>query len=248
MFYRFPVAGASSNTREVFMQETSYLECQSVQLGGSWIAPSLIACNIRCMNTENCQAAVFNEASGLCRLGSVAFGPLPNFTLTGAIPETGSLDKIYYMQQPPPPCDTANNFTIYDKCGTSACLYLSTSRADGYRDAKTVCSQMNSRPFVGNTLAKYSLFWYVSKDIISDNTFIGLTDIKVEGTFVWENGEPLSAEQQQYIWMPGQPSNTRGKEDCVEARHWSWGEATTALNDVDCAFQTSYVCERCEQC
>ncbi|RUS81434.1 hypothetical protein EGW08_010818 [Elysia chlorotica] len=241
----FKVAGASSNTREVFLHQTSYPECQSVHLGGSWIAPSLIACQIWCMDTENCQAVVFNEASGLCRLGSAAFGPLPNFT--NVIPETNSLDKIYYTKQPAPPCDTANNFAIYDKCGTSACLYLSTSRADGYEDAKTICAQMNSKLYIGNTLAKYSLFWHVSKLIINDNTFIDLTDIEVEGTYVWGNGEPLSAEQQQYISNPGEPSNFNN-EHCAEAKHVRYGTTDIGLNDVHCTIQDSYVCERCEQC
>ncbi|RUS89950.1 hypothetical protein EGW08_002302 [Elysia chlorotica] len=240
------VAGASSNTRGIVLRQTNYLECQTRQIGESWIAPSIFTCAFRCTNTENCQAVVFNEASGLCRLGSVAFGPLA--MVTDAIPETSSLDKIYYMKQPAPPCDTANNFAIYDKCGASACLYLSTSNSKGYDDAKTDCSQMNSRLFVGNTIAKYSLFWYVSKYIIKEDTYIGLNDIEEEGTFVWENGEPLSAEQNLYIWNQNQPSNGGSGEDCAEANHGDWGDFAKALNDEKCYVSQSYICERCEQC
>ncbi|RUS70238.1 hypothetical protein EGW08_021998 [Elysia chlorotica] len=239
------IAAASSNTRGVLLRQTSYLDCQTWQIGDSWVAPSIFACSFRCMNTENCQAVVFNEASGLCRLGSVAFGPMVR--ITDGIPETGSLDKIYYIKQPAPPCDTANNFAIYDKCGTSACLYLSTSNSNGYNDAKTLCSQMNSSLYVGNTMAKFSLFWHVTKYIINDNTFIGLNDIEVEGTFVWENGEPLSAEQNLYIWHGSEPNDFNGAEDCVDVKHRTWGNAR-ALTDESCYSKIRYVCERCEQC
>ncbi|RUS70237.1 hypothetical protein EGW08_021997 [Elysia chlorotica] len=247
-FSPFSVAGASSDMRKRFLHQTSNVECQTWQIGDSWIAPSLIFCSFRCMSTANCQAVVFNETTGLCRMGSVAFGPVAQVS---GIPETSSLDKIYYMKQPVPPCNTANNFAIYDKCGASACLYLSTSVAYGYDEAKRFCSEINSRLFVGNSMAKYSLFWYVSKYIVQKNTFIGLNDIEVEGTFVWENGEPLSAEQNQYIWQPYQPNNYGEGEDCVEANHEPYPDLirpTIALNDDVCWAVNRYICERCEQC
>ncbi|KAK3771506.1 hypothetical protein RRG08_053004 [Elysia crispata] len=60
---------------------------------------------------------------------------------------------------------------------------------------------MNSRLIVGNTMAKFSMFWYTTKTYMNVNSYIGLQDIDVEGNFVWENGEPLSDEQFQYIWL-----------------------------------------------
>ena len=166
-----------------------------MQLGESWISHSPITCQRECMSrySENCQSVVYNSQTRNCTPGSIAFGPIEK--VATSIPETGSSDKLYYMRQPIPSCNTSNSFALYDVCGTSACLYLSTSRANNFGNARTLCRQMNSRLFVGTTMAKFSLFWYTTKTYINANTLIGLQDFKVEGNFVWENGEPLSDEQ-----------------------------------------------------
>ena len=234
--------------RQFFLQQASGQDCQTLQLGESWISESPITCLIESMSnySENCQAVVYNSQTGNCRPGSVAFGPIEK--VTTSIPETGSSDKLYYVRQPIPPCNTSNNFALYDVCGTSACLYLSTSKANNYSDARTLCSQMNSTLFVGTTMAKFSLFWYTTKIYMKDNTFIGLQDIDVEGNFVWENGEPLSFEQYQYFWHFGQPDNYGKNQDCAVAQHAKTPNEF-GFDDGYCfKFKKKYVCERCEQC
>ena len=233
--------------RQFFLQQANGQDCQTLQLGESWISHFLIDCHLECIRrySENCQAVVYNSQTGNCTPGSIAFGPLER--VTTSIPETGSSDKLYYVRQPIPPCNTSKNFALYDICGTSACLYLSTSKANNYSDARTLCSQMDSRLLVGNTMAKFSLFWYTSKTYINDNLFTGLQDIAVEGNFVWENGEALSDEQNQYIWAPGNPDNSGSNQHCAIAFPEVSSKNTT-LDDARCDLKRHYICERCSQC
>lgn len=53
--------------------------------------------------------------------------------------------------------------------------------------------------------------------------FIGLNDIVSEGTFVWDNGEPVTYTN----WTPGEPNNA-GNEDCAQMYN------TGLWNDVSC--------------
>ena len=43
---------------------------------------------------------------------------------------------------------------------------------------------------------------------------IGLTDLDIEGTFVWGSGRQLS-EDVAAFWKPGQPNNHYGLEHCT---------------------------------
>ena len=74
------------------------------------------------------------------------------------------------------------------------------------------------------------------------NTFLGLTDIGAESQFVWANEEPLSDEQDNYIWITGQPDNAVGDEDCTEVTH---GTCTSVfgISDVNCGHEKYYKCE-----
>ena len=188
---------------------------------------------------DTCQSVVYNTDNQMCTPGSVAFGPLEN--VDTSIPVTSSNDMIFYTQQPIPPCDTNGNFALYDVCGTTACLYLSTSQAK-YHDAISICNGMNSSIFLGNTLARFSVFWNVSLSYRNNDTWIGLTDLAVEDKFVWENGEPLSDQLAWWIFCPGQPNSWTLDENCAEAKHGGW-PGIYGLNDADCLESKFYMCE-----
>jgi hypothetical protein len=66
----------------------------------------------------------------------------------------------------------------------------------------------------------------------SVQTWAGLTDAAVEGTWVWSNGEPYARTN----WASGEPNNA-SNEDCVEI------PTTLKWNDVPCTNTRPYVCE-----
>ncbi|XP_078615024.1 perlucin-like [Branchiostoma floridae x Branchiostoma japonicum] len=69
------------------------------------------------------------------------------------------------------------------------------------------------------------------------DVWFGLTDLLQEGTFVWEDGTPLTGWSN---WGPGEPSSGRGSaEDCVEWR----AEYGNKWNDRSCSVSTYYVCQ-----
>ncbi|XP_035696433.1 perlucin-like protein [Branchiostoma floridae] len=81
--------------------------------------------------------------------------------------------------------------------------------------------------FLVNQLTRYpsdSVVWF------------GLTDLVQEGTFLWEDGTPLTGWSN---WYSGQPDDGSSAEDCVEwrARYgYRW-------NDLSCLISLYYVCE-----
>ncbi|XP_063408996.1 C-type mannose receptor 2-like [Mytilus trossulus] len=63
--------------------------------------------------------------------------------------------------------------------------------------------------------------------------YIGGSDTKQEGYFVWSDNRALTFEN----WWPGEPNN-KYNEDCMEMRYWGkW-------NDVDCYHNNRYICEK----
>jgi len=69
-----------------------------------------------------------------------------------------------------------------------------------------------------------------------DRAWIGLNDMRAEGQWVWDSGEPVT-----YVnWAAGEPNDVRGNEDCVEVlathrRGW---------NDNQCDQRFPGVCKR----
>lgn len=72
------------------------------------------------------------------------------------------------------------------------------------------------------TLAKGLLLW------------LGATDEKVEGLWVWVDG----TEMKYTAWMRGQPSNTGGKERYLQMLWGAWNDAPESQKDV-----VGYICE-----
>ena len=187
--------------------------------------------------TDTCLIVVYNSDTQSCTPRSFAFRHLSS--VSTSIPTPASGDQIHDSIQPFLSCNTStDDFALYEAFGTAVCIHLSSIKVT-YDQAETECDQMNSKPFLANTIAKYSLISYINLNEISSNTWIGLSDRAQEGTYERANGEPLSAEEEQYIWYRDQPN---GGGDCVEIKtNGAWNPFS--LKDEKCWLKNNYTCE-----
>ena len=66
--------------------------------------------------------------------------------------------------------------------------------------------------------------------------WIGLNDIKKEGSWIWVNGKPATATDA--LWISGEPNNAGGNEDCGIAVY------NRGTNDGNCASTIVGLCEK----
>ncbi|XP_071801401.1 perlucin-like [Asterias amurensis] len=66
------------------------------------------------------------------------------------------------------------------------------------------------------------------------SAWIGLTDIAIEGNWVWQDGQPTGSQD---WWYPNQPDNAAGIEDCVQMG------ANRGWNDYPCHYKLPYICK-----
>ncbi|KAK3781742.1 hypothetical protein RRG08_037145 [Elysia crispata] len=226
--------------RQAYMRKAPDQLCQALPIGAPWSSANPVECLASCMARcpTSCGSFVLNTVTQTCTPCSTPSGPLEPFK--ASIPAPGSSSLLYYKTQLIPPCEVSNSFAVYHVCGTSACLHLSTEKVT-YSQAVAKCSQMNSRLFIADTAARFSVIWHVGLKFIKEDFWLGLTDLAEEGTFVWDNGDPLSEEQAGWIWGPGTP-NYYGNQDCVEAIYVTW-PGIFGLNDISCHAKKRYICE-----
>ncbi|GFS19582.1 C-type lectin domain family 4 member M [Elysia marginata] len=221
------------STRETSLIRASGSECQTEPLGDAWTSPSGLTCYWDCVTfyPTSCQSVVYNADTQTCTPGGVAFRPLE--FISKLLPRAHSADTIYYTKQPIPSCDTGSgNFILFETCGFTACIHQSNTPKT-YSQAVSDCDLIGARPLTIDTLPMYSVCRYAT---YPDHVWIGLTDRTQEGQYKWITGPLLSAEQDSYIWVPDQPNDAGGNEDCAEFIH-------VGLNDINCADWKKVICE-----
>jgi hypothetical protein len=122
--------------------------------------------------------------------------------------------------------------------GFGGARYWLNQRSLPWSSARAVCEQ----PFAGMShLASVSDA--VEQAAIQNalffprNAWFGLSDIAVEGTYVWVDGTPYSYTN----WSPGNPSDSGGNEDCGHLL--AGGGMDYLWNDNNCAVAMSSLCE-----
>lgn len=79
----------------------------------------------------------------------------------------------------------------------------------------------------------------------SNDTFVGATDLAVEGSFVWDDGTPVGYTH----WRTGEPNNGAGmyQEDCVviagARTGGGWDDRPCDGSEVATAGSYAYLCE-----
>ncbi|XP_072169955.1 alpha-N-acetylgalactosamine-specific lectin-like [Diadema setosum] len=83
--------------------------------------------------------------------------------------------------------------------------------------------------------------WRSSVPTPTSGFWFGLNDIDSEGTFVWSDGSPVDYTK----WIPGQPTNYGGNEDCGHVWYRDAQTDTTRdWNDAPCSSEVSFICQK----
>ena len=112
-----------------------------------------------------------------------------------------------------------------------------------YVDAKAACAAMSAHlAYLEDATTDAAAEAFVG----SANTFIGLTDLATEGTFVWDDGTPLGYSN----WHTGEPNNGGSggyQEDCAiiaGARVGAqWDDRPCDPSEVPTSGRFAYLCQ-----
>ncbi|XP_041362143.1 alpha-N-acetylgalactosamine-specific lectin-like [Gigantopelta aegis] len=100
-------------------------------------------------------------------------------------------------------------------------------------EARKICQDSGAMLIVSDTDEKNTaVSEYVRKTLGTTSYFIGLTDERTEGMYIWENGNVLTFSK----WSYSQPDNKKNR-DCVMATPSSW------ISFI-CNSPRAFVCEK----
>ncbi|GFS27772.1 C-type lectin-related protein 4 [Elysia marginata] len=171
---------------------------------------------------------MYNSATGLCTPGLYLKGGI-----AGALLAPTSAEGNLFA---PATCDTSDGFALVKSGTLSACIWASTTEMT-YSNARAFCRNVGAHLYVSRSVERFNLLPHGIVYII------GLTDRAKEGTFVWDdNGNVITESLKSSLFMPGEPSNSENREDCVAVVAGGTGNFA---NDIACeGVEFRFVCER----
>ncbi|KAL1773306.1 SIGNR1 alpha [Sigmodon hispidus] len=112
------------------------------------------------------------------------------------------------------------------------CYFFSKSQRN-WNNAIQACQEVEAELVIIESDEEQTFLQQTSK--AKGLTWMGLSDLKKEATWLWVDGSPLSSRFQKY-WNKGEPNNI-GEEDCVEFAGDGW-------NDSKCELQKFWICKK----
>ncbi|KAI8491498.1 hypothetical protein Bbelb_306980 [Branchiostoma belcheri] len=126
---------------------------------------------------------------------------------------------------------------------TNRLCYKAFNRLSNYNDAKATCSSYGGTLAMPRNAATDN-FLINLKNAVDRNTafFFGLTRIRQEARWEWEDGADLGGF---HPWGPREPSDSGGNQDCVEYVSATWYEAALrdTWNDMACSTPRKFICQ-----
>ncbi|KAI8798647.1 C-type lectin domain family 4 member M [Biomphalaria glabrata] len=183
---------------------------------------SIMECARKCLE-QNCSCYSYSIQS--CSIGQC------NSTNKTTIPS----QEIYV------PCYNSDGFALITMGSVCACVWFSTVKTD-YITARDDCRDKDAHLYTVKTMDK--LEWLQSNYLYMA-TWIGLNDINVEGTYMWEDDNTACSKSWiQQTFAPGEPSNynpySKSSEDCITFNYY----IKMLLNDDNCLLNYTYICEK----
>ncbi|KAM3623300.1 uncharacterized protein V6R79_009757 [Siganus canaliculatus] len=115
----------------------------------------------------------------------------------------------------------------------SSCYYIST-QSRNWDDSRQDCLQRGADLVIINSRQEQAFLTGFTMA-----AWVGMTDRKKEGVWIWVDGTPVNKDGLQ--WALGQPDGAYGGEDC--------GDLHTminfiGLNDYNCSARIQWICEK----
>uniref|UniRef100_A0A8C8UN19 CD209b antigen n=1 Tax=Peromyscus maniculatus bairdii TaxID=230844 RepID=A0A8C8UN19_PERMB len=110
------------------------------------------------------------------------------------------------------------------------CYFFSKSQRN-WNNAVKACQEVEAQLVIIQSDEEQTFLQQTSK--AKGTTWMGLSDLKKEATWLWVDGSPLSFQK---YWNRGEPNNI-GEEDCVEFSGDGW-------NDSKCEQQKFWICKK----
>ncbi|XP_075812621.1 CD209 antigen-like protein B [Microtus pennsylvanicus] len=111
--------------------------------------------------------------------------------------------------------------------------YFVSKYQQNWSSAVKACQEVEAQLVIIQSDEEQSFLQQTSK--AKGATWMGLSDLKKEGSWLWVDDSPLSSRFQKY-WNRGEPNNI-GEEDCVEFAGDGW-------NDSKCDLQKFWICKK----
>ncbi|XP_051939780.1 CD209 antigen-like protein E isoform X2 [Hippocampus zosterae] len=114
-----------------------------------------------------------------------------------------------------------------------SCYYISSMRKS-WHSSRQDCLQRDADLVIINSREEQAFLTGFTKA-----AWIGMSDKKKEGIWIWVNGTPVNKDRLE--WAPGQPDGAFGGEDCGDIRTMM---NFIGLNDSNCSLRSQWICEK----
>ncbi|XP_035516648.1 CD209 antigen-like protein E [Morone saxatilis] len=115
----------------------------------------------------------------------------------------------------------------------SSCYYISW-QGKSWDDSRQDCLQRHADLVIINSIQEQAFLTG-----FTEAAWVGMTDRKKEGTWVWVDGTPVNKDELR--WALGQPDGAYGGEDCGDIRTMI---NFIGLNDFNCSVRNRWICEK----
>ncbi len=149
---------------------------------------------------------------------------------------TGRFNDVACASQKAVLCEVSDvNACAADGVETSHGQYCVYPRAAlGHAQARTLCERGAGVLAKLESAAENDALRQALGSLLgADRVWVGMTDTAAEGSWNWVDADAVSGG-----WLPGEPNDADGNEDCGE-----WQPSTGGFNDMPCEHRQPALCE-----
>ena len=189
-------------------------------------ANSALNCGLNCLNScPDCLYFSTNSLTNSCSCGT---------QLSDTVTSQGH--ERTYADVRESKCELEPGYKLYSVDGGRHCIKISAERRN-YTDAVASCrGRADQGMFLLDSINKTALLYSINPS--PEWWWAGLSDMAVEGQFVWDNGRNMTSRESD-LFSVDQPNNYNN-QDCVSAQY---RPGNFVFGDWYCSRTFVYACE-----